>query len=88
MSALVRRLFEVALFIGLFCLSVPHVHTYPRPMPESQSVVWWRASRWRGIRDPEDLYFVVWVTIDLIVATLAYVVIMRLWRRYRGKKPH
>ncbi|MBB5413476.1 hypothetical protein HDG34_007454 [Paraburkholderia sp. HC6.4b] len=88
MATLVRRLFKVALFIGLFCLSVPYVHTYPWPMPESQSVVWWRASRWLGIRDPEDLYFVVWVTIDLIVATLAYVVIMRLWRRYRGKEPH
>ncbi|MBB5508327.1 hypothetical protein HDG35_004608 [Paraburkholderia sp. JPY681] len=48
--------------------------------------MWWRASRWLGIRDPEDLYIWVWVPIDLIVAALAYVVIMRLWRCYRGKK--
>lgn len=33
-TALVRRLFKVALFVGLFCLSVPYVHTYPIPMPE------------------------------------------------------
>jgi len=52
-------------------------------MPESQSAMWWRASRRLGVRDPEDLYFVVWVTIDLIVAALTYVVIMKLWRRYR-----
>lgn len=83
MATLVRRLFKVALFLGLFRLAVPYVHTYPWPMPESQSVMWWRASRRLGVRDPEDLYFVVWVTIDLIVAALTYVVIMKLWRRYR-----
>ncbi|MGF6298927.1 hypothetical protein OKW42_002257 [Paraburkholderia sp. WC7.3d] len=78
----------MVLFIGLFCLAVPYVHTYPWPMPESQSVTWWRASRSLGVRDPQDLYFTVWSVIDLIVAALAYVTIMRLWRHYRTKRPN
>ncbi|WP_296654579.1 hypothetical protein [Paraburkholderia sp.] len=85
MATLARRLFKVALFVGLFRLSVAYVHTYPIPMPESHAVTWWRASRWLGIRDPEDLYFIVWVTIDLLVAVLAYMAIIKLWRHYRTK---
>ncbi|WP_414144345.1 hypothetical protein [Burkholderia territorii] len=38
-----------------------------------------------GIRDPEDLYFAVWVSIELIVAMLAYIAITRLWRHHRKK---
>jgi hypothetical protein len=76
----------MALFIGLFCLAVPYVHTYPWPMPENQSVIWWRASRWLGVRDPEDLYFMVWIAIDLLVAALAYLAIVNLWRHYRRKR--
>ncbi|KVS10443.1 hypothetical protein [Burkholderia multivorans] len=85
MATLARRLFKVALFIGLFCVAVRYVHTYPWPMPESQSLIWWRASRWVGIRDPEDLYLLVWVTIDLIVAALAYAAILKLWRHNRRR---
>ncbi|WP_414127685.1 hypothetical protein [Burkholderia territorii] len=36
-----------------------------------------------GIRDPEDLYFVVWATIEVIVAMLAHIAITRLWRHHR-----
>ncbi|MBN3801775.1 hypothetical protein GXB81_01690 [Paraburkholderia sp. Ac-20336] len=86
MATLVRRVFKVALFVSLFCLAVPYVHTYPWPMPESQSAIWWGVSRWLDIRDPEDLYFVVWVTIDLLVAALVYLALMRLWRHYRAKQ--
>ncbi|MGF6919674.1 hypothetical protein [Paraburkholderia sp. 40] len=85
MATLARRVFKVALFFGLFVLSVRYVRPYPYPIPESQLAVWWDASDWLGIRDPEDLIFVVWVTIELIVAVLAYVVIIRLWRRYQRK---
>ena len=38
-----------------------------------------------GIRDPEDLYIAVWLTIELIAAVLAYVAIMKLWRWYSTK---
>ncbi|WP_429446140.1 hypothetical protein [Paraburkholderia sp. WC7.3g] len=44
---------------------------------------WIHASEVLGIRDPENLYIGVWMSIELIVAVLAYVVIMRLWRHYR-----
>ena len=85
MATLARSAFKLLLFCGLFYLSLRYVHTYPWPMPGNQSVMWWRASRWLGIRDPEDSYFWVWVPIALLVATLAYVVIMKLWRYYRTK---
>ncbi len=47
---------------------------------------WLHTSQALGIRDPEDLYFVVWVTIELIVAVLAYIAIMWVWRHYPRKK--
>jgi len=55
---------------------------YSRQHFESQLAVWWRASDWLGIRNPEDLIFVAWVTIELVVAILAYVAIIRLWRHF------
>ncbi|TDN70640.1 hypothetical protein [Paraburkholderia sp. BL10I2N1] len=86
MTALVGRLVKVALFVGLFCLSVPYVHTYPIPMPESQALAWLHAANRLGIRDPDDLYIPLMLLADLLVATLAYVVIMRLWRHCQRKK--
>ncbi|MBC8732505.1 hypothetical protein [Paraburkholderia sp. UCT2] len=86
MATLVRRLFKVALFVGLFCLSVPYVHTYPIPMPERQALAWLHAANRLGIRDPDDLYIPVMLLADLLVATLAYVVIIRLWQHCRGKR--
>lgn len=87
MGIVVRRLFKVALFIGLFCLAVPYVHTYPIPMPENQARAWLHAANWLGIRDPDDLYIPLILLADLIVATLAYLAIMKCWRickRYRS----
>ncbi|EDZ98511.1 conserved hypothetical protein [Burkholderia sp. H160] len=86
MATLARRVFKVALFIGLFYLSLLYVRPYPYEWTESESRAWSRASHWLGIHDPEDLYYVVWVTIELIVAALAYAAIMKLWRWYRSRK--
>ncbi|MBC8741439.1 hypothetical protein F6X40_33255 [Paraburkholderia sp. UCT31] len=83
-SALVRRLFKVALLTGLFLISVRYI-PLSNKWTASEARAWWRASDWLGIEDPGDLYFVVWLSIELIVAVLAYVVIMRLWRRYQRK---
>lgn len=85
MATLARRLFKVALFVGLFCLSVPFVHMYPVPMRESQALAWLHAANRLGIRDPDDLYIPLLLLANLLVATLAYVVIMKLWRYYRAK---
>ncbi|MCG5075186.1 hypothetical protein [Paraburkholderia tagetis] len=83
MATRVRRLFKIALFIGLIVLSVRYVHPYPYEWTETQMRAWLYTSQALGIRDPEDLYFVVWLTIELIVAVLAYVAIIKLWRYYR-----
>jgi len=80
MATLVRRLFKTALFIGLLLLSVRYVHPYPYEWTETQMRAWLYTSQALGIRDPEDLYFMVWVTIELIVAVFAYMVTMKLWR--------
>ncbi|MGF6852389.1 hypothetical protein [Paraburkholderia sp. CI3] len=85
MATLVRRLFKVVLFIGLFLISVRYI-PLSNKWTASEARAWWRASDWLGIEDPSDLYFVVWLTIELIVAVLAYVVIIRLWRHCRGKR--
>ncbi|MGF6639839.1 hypothetical protein [Paraburkholderia sp. MM6662-R1] len=83
MATLVRRLFKVVLFCGLFRLFLPYVHTYPIPMPRSQELAWLHVANRLGIRDPDDLFFAVTVAMNLIAATLAYVAIMKLWRHHR-----
>ncbi|MGF6505260.1 hypothetical protein [Paraburkholderia sp. 32] len=85
MATLVRRLFKVALFIGLCFISARYI-PLSNEWTEGEAHAWWRVSDWLGTRDPEDLYFVVWMTIELIVAALAYVAIMKLWRHYRTKQ--
>ncbi|MBC8722819.1 hypothetical protein F6X37_14785 [Paraburkholderia sp. 31.1] len=85
MATLARRVFKIALFIGLCYLSLLYVRPYHYEWTERESRAWFAASRWLGVRDPEDLYFVVWVTIELIAAAMAYVAIMKLWRWYRTK---
>lgn len=85
METVARRLLKVALFVGLFLISVRYIPLSSEWTP-AEARAWWRAADWLGVRDPDDLYFVVWVTIELFVAVLAYVAIMTLWRRYRGKK--
>jgi hypothetical protein len=85
MATLARRLFKVALFVGLFCLSVPWVHTYPIPMSERQAVAWLDAANWLGLRDPDDLYIPLVLLANLLVATLAYATVIKLWRWYRAR---
>ena len=86
MATLARRTFKVALFIGLFCLAVPYVHTYPIPMPERQALAWLHIANRVGIRDPDDLYIPLMLFGDLIATVLAYMALMRLWRHFRGRK--
>jgi len=85
MATLVRRVFKVVLFCGLFGLLLPYVHPYPVKWTESQSLAWLNAANRLGIRDPDDLFFGITVAMNLIATTLAYAAIMRLWRRYRTK---
>ncbi|EDT41387.1 hypothetical protein [Burkholderia ambifaria] len=84
MATFTRRLLKALLFIGLFLISVRYIPLSHEWTP-ADARAWWRASEWLGVRDPEDLYFVVWVTIELSAAALAYVAIMWLWRHHRKK---
>ncbi|HEY2022410.1 hypothetical protein [Paraburkholderia sp.] len=86
MATLARRLFKLALFVGLFRLFLPYVHTYPIPMPQSQELAWLHVANRLGMRDPDDLFFVVTVGMNLIAAALAYAAIIKLWRYCRGKE--
>nr|WP_057928447.1 hypothetical protein [Burkholderia ambifaria] len=85
MITFTRRLFKIVLFIGLLALSLRYVRPYHYEWTPAEARAWWRASEWLGVRDPDDLYFVVWVTIELIAAVFAYVAIMWLWRHHRKK---
>jgi hypothetical protein len=75
----------MTLFAGLFFLAVRFVHTYPIPMTVSQLDSWFALSEKFGIRDPEDLWLFVMLVVDLIVAIIAYVVIMKLWNIYEER---
>lgn len=82
MITFTRRLFKIVLFIGLLALSLRYVRPFHYEWTPAEARAWWRASEWLGVRDPDDLYFVVWVTIEVITAVLAYVAITRLWRHH------
>jgi hypothetical protein len=85
MATLARRLLKVLIFIGLFILAVKYVHTYPYPMPESQLRQWFTISEFFGISNPEDLYFPLMLVLDFIVAVVAYMLIMKVWRKLKTK---
>ncbi|RQS04809.1 hypothetical protein [Burkholderia sp. Bp8998] len=84
MATFARRLLKVLLFIGLLLIAARYLPPSNKWTP-AEARAWWRASEWLGVRDPDDLYFVVWVTIELIAAVFAYVAIMWLWRHHRKK---
>lgn len=87
MATFVRRLFKVALFIGLFLLSARYVGRNG-PMPESEALRWLSIANGLGQHEADDVYIPVMLTAWLIVAVVAYIAIMRLRRYYRGKKSH
>ncbi|AHK18685.1 hypothetical protein [Yersinia similis] len=86
MATLVRRLLKVLFFIGLFILAVKYIHSYPYPMPESQLQHWFSISEFLGFSNPEDIYFPAMLVLDIIVASLAYVFIMKGFYKFRTRK--
>jgi len=83
MATLARSLFKIALFCVLFRISLAYVHP---PIPtKSQRIAWLHAANRLGIRDPEDLFVPLLLTVNLFVAALLYVSIMKLWLWYRSK---
>ncbi|NML34068.1 hypothetical protein [Paraburkholderia antibiotica] len=84
MATLAHRAFKVVLFIGLCLLSIRYI-PFSYEWSPREARAWFAASALLGVHDPDDLYFLVWVTIELIVAVLAYIGIMKLWRWYRPR---
>jgi hypothetical protein len=78
MQALAHKACKVLLFLALLILAVLFLHTYPYPMPAEQLEYWFHAANCLGIANPEDLYFPTMWVIDLIAATVAYRVIIKL----------
>ncbi|MGF6740193.1 hypothetical protein OKW33_002233 [Paraburkholderia atlantica] len=85
MATPARKGSKVVLFLGLFLLSFVFVRPLHYEWSQVEMRAWLYTSQALGIRDPEDLYIAVWLTIELIAAVLAYVAIMKLWRWYRTK---
>ncbi|MGF6416467.1 hypothetical protein OKW37_008226 [Paraburkholderia sp. MM5482-R2] len=54
-------------------------------MPESEALRWLSIANGLGLREADDVYVPVMLTVWLVVAVVAYIAIMRLWRRYQRK---
>ncbi|WOA54228.1 hypothetical protein [Dickeya solani] len=86
MATFIRRIFKTLLFIALFLLAIRYVHTYPVPLTRKQTDLLVTLSEKAGWKDPELFYITVMSIIDLIVATLVYVAIIKLWRYYHTSR--
>ncbi|WP_296660371.1 hypothetical protein [Paraburkholderia sp.] len=86
MEILAHSAAKVLLFCGLFLLAVRYVHTYPMPMTMQQQDFWSEISEAFGIADSELFYICTMITIDLVVAIVAYSILMKFLRRYRTQR--
>ncbi|WP_311667726.1 MULTISPECIES: hypothetical protein [unclassified Paraburkholderia] len=55
---------------------------------ESEALRWLSIANGLGLHEADDVYIPVMLTAWLIVAVVAYIAIMKLWRHHRGKEPH
>lgn len=85
MATLARRLFKMALFIGLFLLSARYIGRNGA-MPESEALRWLSIAQSLGLHEADDAYIPAMLILDLLVATLACMMITKLEKHYRGKK--
>ena len=88
MATLVRRAFKTLLFCALFLLEGRFVHTYPMPMTRQQQHYLIVISESFGVDDYEMFYILAMIVIDLAVAIVVYVMLLKLWRRYWMKPCH
>ncbi|MCC8395904.1 hypothetical protein LJ656_25295 [Paraburkholderia sp. MMS20-SJTR3] len=79
MATRARKQFKAFLFLGLFYLAGRYVHAYPLEMPE---ILWELALRLDS--DPEELYALVFATLDLVISLLVW---SYLTRRLRLRDP-
>ncbi|MGN6087134.1 hypothetical protein [Trinickia sp.] len=77
--SLLIGLSKALLFVVLFVFSMRFVHTYPLPMPPDQQQKLFLISQELEIRDPDDLYLSAVAIVNLIVASMEYVLIAKIW---------
>ncbi|MFD1554475.1 hypothetical protein ACFSHT_02385 [Paraburkholderia silviterrae] len=80
MATLVRRISKVILFVGLFLVSMRFIHTYPLPMPVNQQHYLIAISQMFGVRDYDGFYLSAVALVNLIVASIEYALIMKVWK--------
>ena len=85
MEKLVRRFLKIALFTGIFVLSIRYVHTYPVPMPADQLRVLPAICDALDVRDPDDVYIPAMLFLELLATIAAYVAIIRLLGRFNAR---
>ncbi|CAM2170077.1 Type IV secretion system protein VirD4 [Paraburkholderia sacchari] len=86
MEKFARRALKVVLFCGVFYLTGRYVHTYPLPMTLQQQHYLIVISEAFGVADYELFYIFTMMVIDIIVAIVAYVAIIKLWRYCWAKR--
>ncbi|MCC8392629.1 hypothetical protein LJ656_08515 [Paraburkholderia sp. MMS20-SJTR3] len=80
MATPARKGSRVVLFLVLCGLSFICVRPLHYEWSQAETRAWLYTSQALGIRDPEDLYIGVWLTIELLVATAVYLAITNIWR--------
>ncbi|WP_028232335.1 hypothetical protein [Paraburkholderia mimosarum] len=85
MATLARRIFKVLLFASLFVVSMRFVHTYPLPMTTDQQQRLLELSSRFGVSDSETFYLAVVAVINLLLAALEYLLMMKLWGICRAR---
>ncbi len=86
MATLVRSLLKLMLFLGLLFFFMGFAHVVPYPLTVEQQHVLITFADWLHIQDYEALYMIVATLVDVLVTTLAYRTILKLWRRYRMRR--
>lgn len=84
MGRIARSFARLFLFLGLFYVCFLYVHTYPYPLTSRQLDYLIAISEWFGVYDYEAFYIDAMIAIDLVVAVIAYILLMKIWRYYRS----
>ena len=86
MAILARSLFKGLLFFGLFFLSVRYLYTLLLFLPSWNQHYSYAISEFLGFHDIELFDALFGMVTSFIMASIEYMVIMIIWRRYRSKR--
>lgn len=86
MAILARSLFKGLLFFGLFFLSIRYLYTLLLFLPPWNRNYSYAISELLGFHDIELFDALFGMVTSFIMASIEYMVIMKIWRRYRSKR--